>query len=437
MIKRILPGFIFILLYGIVFSQTDSLPNVWSLQQCIDYAKQHNIDVNTLRLTKKTNEQNLLLAKAAKQPNLTGSVSQTLTASKNANLQTRAGFSSSYGLSSSVTLYNGGYLNNDIRQKNLQVQASGFDITAMENDISLQISQAYLNILLAKENIVYLKDLLETSQSQLQQSGIKYKAGSISKKDFISYEAQVATDHYNLITAQNTERQNTLTLKQLLLLPSGYNMQIEMPDTLIATSAVAALDQAQAAALAQRPEIKSSQLNVDIAQIGLLKAKASGKPTLTGNGSITTDYSSNTSTAAYIRQLDNNFYQSIGLSLSIPIFNRRAAKTEVENAKIAIDQAKLDLKSTETTLSQAVEQAYIDVLNAQAQYDASVQQLTTNKENYEISGEQLRLGAITPVDYLVQKNLYIQALQEYIQAKYNAVIAIKIYDFYKGNPLTM
>lgn len=425
-------------------AQTDSviasLPQTWTLEQCIAYAKQNNIQVNALRLTQKTEVQNLLLSKAAKYPSLSGNTTQSFTNSKNTDpvvggFQTQSSVASNYSLNSGITIYNGGYLNNDIRQKSLMVEAAQLNTEAMENSIALQITQLYLEILMAKENIIYLKDLLQTSEAQLQQGQTKYNAGSIARKDFVGLEAQVATDNYNLITAQNTVRQNTLSLKQLLQLPSGYALQVIQPDTVATVSHIADdLGIAQQQAHDARPEVKSSRLGVDIAHYDLLKARAGLKPTLTGSGALSTGYSDNQS-AAYIKQLDNNFYQRAGITLSIPIFNNRISRTNIENAKIETEQARLTLKNTELILSQEVEQAYVNVLNAQAQYDAAVMQLHTNRETYRISGDQLRLGAITSVDYLLQKNLYLQALQQYMQAKYNAIISVKVYDFYKGTPM--
>jgi outer membrane protein len=417
------------------------LPEIWTIQQCIDYAKANNIQVNTLRLTTATNEQDLLLSKAAKDPNLSGTFSPTYTNSNvttlSGGVQAQSSFVNSYSIGSSVILYNGGYLNNDIRQKGLLVQSSKLDVEAEENSIILQITQAYLSILLAKENIIYLQDLVTTSQAQLQQGQTQYNAGSIAKNDLVQLEAQLATDQYNLVTAQNTERQNSLNLKQLLQLPSGYTLNIMQPDTVIAVAnSVTPLDEAQQLALQQRPEVKSSQIATQVARIDLLKAVAGGKPSLTASGSLATGFS-NVSSGSYISQLDNNFYQRIGLTLSIPIFNNRQVKTNIEKSKIEIEQSELNLKNTTTVLSQEVEQAYLNVLNAQSQYQASVVQLNANKENYRIATEELRLGAVNTVNYLLQKNLYVQALEEYIQSKYNAVLSVKIYDFYKGNPVNL
>lgn len=418
-----------------------ALPAKWDLQTCLDYAKKNNIQLNNLRLTAQSNEQDLLQSKAARYPNLIGSTSHTYTHSKNANpvvggFQTQSSFSSSYSLNSSWTVYNGGYLNNDVKQKQLLVQSANLNLEQTENDITLQITQAYLNILLAKESIVYAEDLVKTSQAQVEQGQQQFNAGSIARIALVELQAQAATDKYNLVTAQSLRRQNLLTLKQLLQLPSDTTFDIVAPDTLTANALVPSLEEVQRAALETRPEIRNAQLGIQIAQFNLLKAKAAYLPTAIIGSGISSGYSNNES-SDYLKQLDNNFYQRIGLTLSIPIFNNRITRTNVEKSKIAIEQANLNLQGAKTVLSQEVEQAYINVLNAQGQYDAAVEQLRSSQEGYRIAAEQLKVGVANTVEFLQQKTLYTQALQAYIQAKYNSALNIKIYDFYRGIPVKL
>jgi outer membrane protein len=413
----------------------------WNLQACIDYANQNNIQLNTVRLNSQSSRQELLLAKAAKLPGVSGAASQYYTHSKNANpvvggFQTQSSLYGNYSVNAAWILYNGGYINDFIKQNQLSVQSANLDVLETQNDITLSITQSYLNILEAKENIVYVKDLLTTSQAQLKHGQQLYDAGSIAMKDLASLKAQLATDNYTLVAATNTLRQNKLVLKQLLQLPVDTAFDIPEPDTLIAAAKAQNLDSAEYAAMQTRPEIKNGELGVQIAEVGLLEAKTGYKPTLSFAGSLSTGYSNDESNN-YFKQLDNNFFQSAGLNLSIPIFTKRINKTNVELAKINIQQADLSLKNTKTTLSQSVEQAYINVENAQSQYDAAVEQLNATQESYRIATEELNVGGINVVDYLVQKNLYVQALQAYIQAKYNAVISVKIYDFYTGSPIKL
>jgi outer membrane protein len=420
-------------------SSQQTTPVKWDLQTCLNYAAKNNYALNTLRLSEKTAEQSLLLSKSAVLPDLSANMAHSYTHSRNTNpvvggFQTQGNFASNYGISSSWIFYNGGYLKEDIRQKNLQVQSASLSIVQEENDIILQVTQGYLNILLAKENIVYEKDLLQTSEAQLKQGQQQFDAGSIARKDLVELQAQLATDKYNLVVGQSEERQNILTLKQLLLLPSEFALDVAEPDTLIARAVVPSLGEVQKAALATRPEIKFTELGVQIAQLDVAKARALYWPIASIGTALATGFSDNQSNA-YLEQLDNNFYQQIGLNLSIPIFTKRATKTNVEKTKIEVEQAELNLKNTKIVLSQTVEQAYINVLNAQGQYDASVDQLKATQEAYRISTEQLKVGAVNTVDLLLQKNLYVQALQNYTRAKYSAALNIRIYDFYSGVPI--
>lgn len=419
---------------------TTQLPEKWTLQQCIDYASQHNIQLNNLRLSQQSSREDLLQSKAARLPSVAGTASQYYTHAKNADpviggFQTQSSVASNYALSSSWTLYQGGYIRNDIKEKDLLLQAANLNVLQSENDITLQITQAYLNILLANENIVYAKDLLQTSQAQRQQGQQRFDAGSIARKDLAQLEAQQATDQYSLVTAENSYRQNLLTLKQLLQLPTTYNFAIVQPDTMAVERPVPSLATAQELALQSRPEVKNGELSVQVAEIGLAKAKAGFKPTLSLGTSLASGFSDNQS-YSYWQQLDNNFYQRAGLTLAVPIFSNRVNKTNEAKAKIQIDQAKLSLQDTKMVLSQTVEQAYLNLQNTQEQYKAAEQQLSASEEAYRIAVEQLKLGAANIVDLQVQKNLYIQALQSFIQAKYSTILNRKIYEFYTGESVT-
>ena len=421
-------------------STLQNLPDTWSLEYCIAYAKEHNIQINNLKLNTNSAQEDLLQSKAARLPNLSASVSQSFVNSKNVNsvvggFQSQANFSSSYGASSSFTLYNGGYLKNDIKSKELSIQSANLTVQETENDITLSITQAYLNVLLAKETITSLVNVLITSQAQATQGQQRFDAGSISKKDLIQLQAQVATDQYNITNAQNTYNLNVITLKQLLQLPTSYNFKPEIPTNITVHEAVANLEDAQQMATNTRPEVKNGATSIKIAETELEKVKAGVKPTVSLGANLYTGYADNQS-YKYTTQLNNNFYQSLGLNVSIPIYSRRANKTSINKTKIQINQAKLALESTKTVLNQQVEQAYVNLQNSQAQYAAAETQLNANEESYNITNEQLKLGSINVVELQQQRSLYTQALQAYLQAKYTTVLYNKIYNFYTGTPVT-
>ncbi|WP_316829398.1 TolC family protein [Pedobacter aquatilis] len=421
---------IVILLFTGYVTKAQEIPKVWDLKTAIEYAKEKNISINTLKLTAQTAEQSLIASKSAVLPNLTGNVSQALTNYKS-GLQNTSGF----GLSSDVTLYNGSYLKNDIKAKELTLQTANLSVEAAKNDITISITQAYLNILLARENITYLKDLLTTSEAQVKQSEQQFKFGTIAKKDLLQLQATYANDKYTLVAAQNTLQQNVLTLKQLLQIPTDVPFEVSTTDTIQTPQALDNLASAQDKALRTRPEIKSGELNIQLQNTELAKAKSTLRPTLSLGGSLYTGYNNN-SAGSYTYQLNNSFYQNLGLTLSIPIFDRKVTKTNVAKANISIQQARLSLLDAKTTLSQNVERAYINVQNANSQYAAAQEQFTYTGEALRISNAALKEGTNNIVENLQQKNLYVQALQAFVQAKYTANLYTKIYNFYTGVPIT-
>ncbi|UKB78517.1 TolC family protein [Chryseobacterium sp. MEBOG07] len=419
-----------------IFAQKSNYPSYWTLENCIEYAKENNIPINSLRLSKTSAQQDLLQAKEAKYPNLSGTVSQGLFALNGSDgLHMTGAQSQNIGANSSMTLYHASYIKNNEVSKNLLVQMADLSVQESENNITLNITQAYLNILMNQENIISLENVLKTTQTQLKQGDQLYKAGSLSKLNYLQIQSQVAQDQYNLTSAQNNLRTNTVNLKQILQLPSNYDFQIVKPDSIIVDDQLKSLQDVQNLAQSQRPEVKYSELNVENSNTNLKMTKASIQPTLNLVGNISTNYSNGNGN--YFNQLGNNFYMPIGLSLGIPIYNNRIYKTQIEKSKIAIEQANLDLQNTKTVLNQQIEQSFINLQNALSQYDSASKQMDISKQSYDIVNAQMKLGSIDYVQLQQQRLLYIQSIQNYLQAKYTAVLNKQIYEFYAGNPINL
>ncbi len=427
----------FLVLITIIFqnnSVAQEKQNTWDLSRCIEYAKNNNITLKNLRLNVSSDEQDLKLSKNEKWPDLNAGVSQNLSYSNSSK-----GFTnSSFGVNSSVVLYNGNYYNNSIKSNGLLCQEANLNVEAGENDITIQITQAYLNILLANENIEYLKDLVQTSTSQVVQCQEKYNAGSVALKDLMQLQSALANDKYSLVVAENNKRQNIMTLKKILQIPPDTIFDVAIPEKTDVQVSLFSLEEVQKYAIQNMPEMKSSELEISRQKVELQKAKAGFLPKLSLSGSLNSGFGSYFSSTSdpYFTQLSDKFTPQMGLSLSIPILNHNSSKINVEKSKIRIEQAQLESENTRTELMQIVEQAYIDVENAQNQYVAAGEQLNYAKESYRISKEQQSLGANNNVEFLQQKNLYIQAQQTYIQTKYTLMLHLKIYNFYKGIPVT-
>lgn len=421
-------------------TDSESAIRQWTLQDCIDYAKRNNFQVNSLRLGGTAAMQDLYQAENNKLPDVYGSFSHAWIQRKNSNgagsgTQPPASFSSNYGVNSSLVLYNGGFLKNSIKASQLQVQAARLTVEEATNDITLGIAQAFLNVLLAKENSRVFEALLATSEAQLKQGQLRYDAGGISKKELLQFESQIASDRYNLTNARNAYASNLLSLKQLLQLPVGYELSVATQAQIEPQEAVPPLPSVQQAALATRAEVKNKEVALNLAFVDRDLVRAGRLPTIDIGAGLFSGYS-NSQSPKYFSQLNKNLYETVSIGASIPIFSRRQNKTNLTKADIAIDQAKLALQETRLALTQQVEQAYINLQNAQAQYKAAAAQLKAAEEIYSITQEQLKYGAINMVEVLQQKASYVQALQAFVQAKYTAVLYNKIYQFYTGEPIT-
>ncbi|MBL0336715.1 MAG: TolC family protein [Chitinophagaceae bacterium] len=432
----------FVLLPGSLCAQDTvfaNLPSQWRLEDCISYASLNNITLTSLRLSTRSAEEDYMQSKAAVNPDLYASASQSFMNSRSLDVNTgnyknRFNVSGNYGANSSIVLYHGGFLRYDIQSKDLFIQAAKLDVEETTNSLTLSITQAFFNILLAREVMVSFEALLSTSEGQLTQGQQRYDAGSIANKELLQLQSQVAGDRYNLIRATNNFRLNTVILKQLLFLPTSIDFAVTVPGNFPVPTTVYPLPDAQQEALQSRPEIKNREVLVRIAQTDMQKMRAMFKPTISMQAGLGTGYS-DAQSAKFLSQLGNNVYQSLSISLSVPIYTRRVNKTNINKSDIRLQQSRLLLYEAKAILNQQVEQTYINLQNAVAEYDAAQKQLTFSEQIYFITNEQMKLGAVTTLELLQQKNIYVQALQVYTQAKYSLLLYEKIYEFYRGIPV--
>lgn len=428
-------------------AQTNDSIRLWTIQECLHYAGEHNIQIQTLRLTAASREQDLLASKGYMIPDLSASLNNTFIqttnpASTSDYSKQAVSSNASYSLNAGMILWNDHLLRNTIEQRKLLIESAELSVKQSTNEVSFQIIQAFLNILLNKENLIYIIDLLQTSDARVKQGQYLFDAGSIAKKDLLQLQAQYAADNYLLIQTKNALRQHILALKQLLQLPADSAFEIATTMKTDYTSGLKPLHEIQLTAYQTFPEIKIGQLGLKVASLDILKLKAGYKPILSFSGSIGSNYSRsmfNTSLVEsnYFNQTNNHFYQQSGLSLSVPIFSNQANRTNVYKAKLAYRTAALTLQNNELILSQAVEMAYLNAINAEQALEAAKEQMLSAKESYRIVNEQFKLGGTNSFDVLQQRNQYVQAMQEFTQAKYTAILQQKIVDFYLGNMITL
>lgn len=427
-----------------LFAQAGNRP--WTLAECFSYATAHNIQVNFQRLNVLTIEQNLIAANSQKIPSLSATLTNTFNngngSSSAANTSNQLSSSGVYTLNSSVVLWNSHYIRNTIDQLQLLHTSSKLTEQQYLNSLYIEIAAVYLDILLARENQRYIDDLAATSAERTKQGQQYLDAGRIARKDLLQLQAQAAGDQYQRVQNENLIQTDILVLKQLLQLPTDSSFDIAAPGPISLPQQLAPLNDAISEALQRFPDLQIGRLGVAVANLDIARAKAGFKPVLSASGAIGTGYTDvitnmSGSKTGYFSQVGNNLYQRAGLTLSIPIFSNRINETNLEKSMIALRQAELTLQNTALLLTQSVEKAYLNTINARQSFAAAEIQLNASRESYRIANEQFRLGDINTYDLYLQRTQYMQAVQAYTAGKYSAIMQQKIYEFYMGRQITL
>ncbi|SHI22474.1 TolC family protein [Leeuwenhoekiella palythoae] len=423
-------------------TETDPDQVTWSLQDCIDYAALNNLTVLDAQLDASSAAVNYKQSKQQRLPDLTGSASESYSRGYSidpitSNYVNQDIFSTSTSLNTSITLFQGSQLNNQIDQNALLLDQSALFIEEAKNNITLSLTEAYLQALYYKEAIAVAQNTLTGSQQESKIAKSRYDAGAIAKKDYSDALSQEASNNYELIQAQNSYEAQLLLLRQLLELEPETNFDIVDPD-IDYNGSTLLLNKVDVYhnALNTLPEIAASKLDIDISEKDLEIAKGAYLPTLSLTGSLGSGYTS-IQDMSFTDQFDINFNQRLGLSLSVPIFNRGQTKANVQNAKINIEKANIALRTQEKELYNKVETAWRNARSSQEQLIAAEAARNAAKDSYELAQKQYEVGAINTTDLVLTQNTYSNAEQNYIQAKYLGILYAQLLQFYQGNEIKL
>jgi len=428
--KQIFTGILLFLFAAGVSAQSEI--HRFTLEDCLDYAFGNNYNLQSMRLSERSAESAYQQSKMERLPSLSASASESLSDSKG----TDASISGSYGVSASMTLYQGGTITNTIEQNKLKLEQSALQTSQYENTLTIQILQAFLTVLGNEETLKYQAAVIRAGEEQLKQGVEQYRLGKILESDYLLLEAQLANDRNSELNTRISRDNGLLSLKSLLSMPVTDSLSIISPDTtaILAMSILPSQEEALMRASLTLPDLKISQYNIDIANTGLKISKAGYLPTLSLHGSLGTGHSDFTD---YGTQLSDRFNEQVGLSLSIPIFDNNRTKSKVTQSRIALQQAELDKRQTELDIQQAVITEYQDVKAAYNKYQTTNIRQNAYSKTFDVYRAQFRAGSITAVDLLQQQNNYISAMNDFIQSKYEFILKRKILDVYTGMQITM
>ena len=435
-------GFLFFAIVIGISSNAQSNDSLWTLSKCIDYAMQKNISIQQKALSNETNRIDVEQTKAMRFPSLSASVSQNFGWNRDLVNNSYGSYSESngtnYGVNSSVKLYNGFKTTYNIKQSELSYQAGSYDVDALKESISLSLLDAYLQVLYSEELVKNAKKQIESTTQQLNLSEVRLRIGSISRSDYLQVKSELASENLTLANAQNQLALNSVTLMQLMDYPLTDSFRIVHPDMVIneALSLNLNSDSVFNQASAIKPQVKSAELNKQIAGLGIAVAKAGYQPTLSLNGALSSNYNSGFD-FAYGYQVKNKINPTIGLTLSIPIYQNKLLSSNVAIAKINSANAELSAMNVKNQLRKAIEQVCVNVQSAFVKYQASIEKFNSIQESFNVAQEKYNQGLLSSVDFLIQKTNLITAESDLLQSKYNLVFSQKILDFYKGIPLSL
>jgi len=429
-------------------SAQDSIKQ-WTLQECLDYALENNIQLQKSRNDYLSGVEDTKMAKAARLPSLSVTSSQGFTNYPSASasfsdshsgsygFSSRNSYTGTYGINAGLTLYNGGKLQTAVKRQNLQNQIDALSVEESANDIRVAIVQAYMQALYAREAVEIAINTAKTSEAQRDRAREMFQAGSISQVDLAQLESQYQSDAYQVVVARTSLDNYTLQLKQLLELDITDQIELSVPE--INESAVTRVlpdkTQIYATATENMPEIKRGELAVEAADLDIRQARAGFYPSLGLTASVGTGHMSGNNYESG-SQIWNRFNENVGLSLSIPIFSNRQNRTATNKARIAAASSRLDQQDLLKTLLREVETAYLDAVSAQSQYVAANEKERYARQSYELTDEQFRVGMKNTVELITAQNEWSAAQQEVLQAKYMALLNMELLNIYQGQPVT-
>jgi outer membrane protein len=443
---------------GILMSQQ----KVWTLTECITYAIDNNIQIKQQVIQTDYQKNTLDLSKFKLLPTLNGSASHNYSFGRALDQTTyqytehQTIQSNNFYAQSSLNLFNGLQNYNTIKQNQYLVMASEQDLQNIKDNIALTVALDYLQILLNKELVTATGNQLQITLQQIEKTRKLVDAGSAARGNLLQIQSQAAQEELQFITIKNQLDISYLNLTQLLELQTPVGFEIIIPPISVDTNQIISgnIDEIYALALGTRPDVKSSQLNLNASEYGMKVARGGRSPRLSLSGTFSTGYSDIrkkvlgfdlTTTPptqilgkySFADQVNDNINWGLGFSLNIPILNGWQVNKNIANSKLSIMNSRYSLEGTKKQLYKNIQQAYSDAVAALKKHNASIKAVSSAEESFRYTEQKFNVGLVTPVDYNASKTQLLKAQSDLFQSKYEYIFKTKVLDFYKGIPLNL
>ena len=424
---------------------TTAQQHQWGLRECCDYAVEHNISIKQQQNQCRQKELQLSTAKNSRLPDLSGSLGQNFSFGRGLtaeNTYTNTNTSNtSLQLSTSVPLFTGFQIPNQIKLSQLNLEAATADLEKAKNDIRMQVAKAYVQILYDMEIADVAHRQIEIDSAQVARLQAFVNNGKASEAELSSQKSTLANSRLTATQADNNYRLAILDLTQLLELPTPEGFSIVRPSLesfdALANMGLIGPDAIYAEALGVKPEILAQKLKLKGTDHNIKIQQAANYPSLSFSAGLGTNYytTSGFPHDALGKQLENNFSQYVGLNLSVPIFNRFQTRNNIRNARIEQETQQLQLENTKKTLYKEIQQVYYNALNAQSKEQSSAEAVLSSKDAFQLMQAKYENGKATITEFNESKNNYLKAESDLVQARYENLYQHALLEFYRGKEL--
>lgn len=409
-----------------------------NLQECLQYAEQHNNTLQSGALDVSTSEIQLKQAKFQQYPTVSAGLGQNFGYSHGSGAFTLGG---NYNINAGVDIFNGLSIRNGIKQSQIMLTQTQLQVEQAKNQVRIEIIRSYLTILMNQEMLEYQRTVLNTSREQVAQGEKRYQAGRILESDFKLLQSQYLADSVNIENTQIAIDNEYVALRNLLNIDKGQTLLVTIPDSaqLAQSMQVPELQTVMQQALGYLPELKMKENQVEIAEYDVKIAKGAYYPSISASAGIGTGYN-----AAYGNGHDGltsglykGLNESVGLNVSIPIYRQGSVRNNVKIKEIQVQQAELALQNAEDQVIREIEEFYLTVKKAYNNYELSELQQEAYYLNYMTYNQKFQFGTITAVELLQQQTNYLNILNNFMQNKYNFLLQKKVLDVYTGQSITL
>lgn len=430
------------LLCSAMYGSAQTTDKTWNLKQCIDYAIAHNITIKQQVDQQRQQELSLNTAKNSRLPGVSGSLDNSFNFGRGltqSNTYTnRNTMMTGLQVGATVPIFTGKQIPNQIHLEEWNLKAATADLEKAKDDLSVNIAYAYLQVLYYKELWQVAQQQTALSQTQVEQKEGFFKVGKAAESDVYEVKAQLAQDQLDETKAENNYRLALLDLSQLLELPSPDNFAVTEPSPTDAETLIPENPESiYQMAVALKPSVKAEEYRLKGTENSIRIARSGYMPQISLTAGLSTNYYNifGGDNSTFARQMRDNFNKSIGISVSIPIFDRYATRNKIRQAKIAQHTQQLALESVKKTLYKEIQQAYYNAVASQAQYRSSLTAEESAKASFTLMSKKYDNQKATATEYKEAKTTLEKAESNRVQAKYDYLFRMKILNFYKGEAI--